>query len=144
MRKITVIYWSGTGNTQKMASAVAEGARMAGAGVQILEVDKALREDVMNADAVALGCPAMGTEVLEEDEMEPFISSLEKENLQGLNLALFGSYDWGDGEWMREWEERMKKTGACLVDKGLIIQLEPDTEGLAKCWELGDTLARLN
>jgi flavodoxin I len=141
MKRVVVIYWSGTGNTEKMASAVAEGARKAGASVQILAVGDASVESVANADAVALGCPAMGAETLEEEEMEPFICSLEGEDLQGKSLALFGSYDWGDGEWMRAWEIRMKKAGARLVGKGLIVQLEPDGEGLDKCRELGESLA---
>jgi flavodoxin I len=97
MKKISVIYWSGTGNTQEMAVAVAEGAKAEGAEVNIVSVDKAAKEDVLNADAVALGCPAMGCEVLEEAEMEPFVVMIEKERLEGKPIALFGSFDWGDG-----------------------------------------------
>ncbi|BBB92148.1 MAG TPA: flavodoxin [Methylomusa anaerophila] len=141
MKKVSVIYWSGTGNTQKMAEAIAEGASLDGVAVSLISVDKASHEDVLNSNALALGCPSMGDEALEEEEMEPFIHSLEGENLAGKPLALFGSYDWGDGQWMRDWTERMKNQGAALVDNGLIIQSTPDDAGEAKCKELGAKLA---
>ena len=143
MKNIVVIYWSGTGNTEMMADAVAEGVKAHGANVRILPVGKASVEDVLNADAVALGCPSMGCEVLEEEEMEPFVSQVEKHKLEGKPLALFGSYDWGDGQWMREWEERMKKTGVNLVAEGLIVQNTPDEEGSKLCRALGSKLASL-
>jgi len=141
MKKISVIYWSGTGNTQKMAIAIAEGAKAEGAEVSLLSVDKATKADVLNSDAVALGCPSMGAEVLEEEEMEPFVTAIEKEKLEGKPLALFGSFDWGGGEWMCDWEDRMKKTGVNLIEEGLKIQNTPDEAGLALCRELGKKLA---
>lgn len=141
MKKIAVIYWSGTGNTEKMAQALAEGAREEGAEIDVLSVDKANIGDTVKADAIALGCPSMGSEVLEEGEMEPFVTELEKETLSGKPLALFGSYDWGDGQWMSDWEERMRRTGANLVDEGLRVQNTPDDEGLEQCRALGMRLA---
>ena len=138
MKKVTVIYWSGTGNTEVMAAAVAEGARRAGANIKILEAGDASVADVVDADAVALGCPAIGAEVMKK---EPFICSLKKGNLQGQNMALFGSCDWGNGEWMKDWENQMKKTGAYLMGKGLLVHFEPEADGLDKCLELGDRLA---
>lgn len=142
MKNIAVIYWSGTGNTQKMAVAVAEGVKTnSEVSVKLVEVGTAVKEDVLSADAVAFGCPAMGEEVLEESEMEPFVDSLGDKELAGKPLVLFGSYDWGDGQWMRDWEERMKEKGALLLDSGLIIQNTPDDEGAARCIELGQRLA---
>lgn len=142
MKNITVIYWSGTGNTQQMAVAVADGAKAhSEASVILLEVGAAKKEDVLSAGALAMGCPAMGEEVLEEEEMEPFVESLEEKDLAGKPLVLFGSYDWGDGQWMRDWEERMKEKDALLIESGLIIQSTPDDEGLARCMELGQRLA---
>lgn len=143
MKNTVVIYWSGTGNTQQMATALAEGSVSMDVKVKVLDVSTASVDDVLTADAVALGCPAMGDEVLEEEEMEPFIASLEKENLTNKLLALFGSYDWGDGLWMLDWQERMKKKGVKLADEGLIIQNTPDEDGLARCRELGVKLASL-
>lgn len=143
MKKISIIYWSGTGNTQKMAIAISEGAKEGGNEVNILSVDNASLEDVLNADAVALGCPSMGCEVLEESEMEPFVAKLEDIKIDGKPMALFGSFDWGDGQWMHDWEERMKKTGASLICEGLTIQNTPDDEGLEACRELGKKLALL-
>jgi flavodoxin I len=140
MQKIAIVYWSGTGNTEQMAEAVAAGAKTAETEVSLTEVGKAAQADLLQADAIALGCPAMGAEVLEEDEMEPFVQSLEP-GIAGKRLALFGSYDWGDGQWMRDWEERMKGCGATLVDSGLIVHGTPDEDGLSQCRELGRKLA---
>jgi flavodoxin I len=142
MKKAVIIYWSGTGNTQKMAAAILEGVTGAGAEVKLLSVDKAKLNDVMNADIVALGCPSMGAEVLEEIDMEPFISLIEKKCIKDKKIVLFGSYGWGNGEWMEEWENRMKKAGAILIEKGLILQESPDNEGIKKCRELGEKLVK--
>ena len=143
MKKVSVVYWSGTGNTQQMAEAVSEGAVLGGADAKLLEVGKASLKDVMESDAVALGCPSMGCEILEEDEMEPFISRLESEGLAGKPLVLFGSYDWGDGQWMRDWEDRMKAAGANLLEEGLIIRNTPDDGGLKECTLLGKKLSEV-
>ncbi|RRD94425.1 flavodoxin [Clostridiales bacterium COT073_COT-073] len=137
--KIPVIYWSGTGNTEAMANAVAEGIKANGNEAVLLPVSQASVADVEAAEALALGCAAMGDEVLEEDEMEPFVASIEG-LVKGKRLALFGSYDWGDGQWMRDWQERMKGCGAELVKDGLIANLEPDDEAVAACKELGKAL----
>ena len=137
MGKVSIVYWSGTGNTEAMAAAMAEGAKDAGAEVELLTVDKADAAALSEAKAFALGCPAMGAEVLEEGEMEPFMAELDSQ-IAGKTIALFGSYDWGDGEWMRTWCGRAKDAGAELVeDEGLIVNNTPDDEGLAACRELG-------
>ncbi|WP_069997205.1 flavodoxin [Cellulosilyticum sp. I15G10I2] len=143
MKNMTIIYWSATGNTEAMALALEEGAKKAGVSVKLLEVGNASKEEVLKADAVALGCPSMGAEELEEEEMEPFIASLEVENLKGKPMLLFGSYDWGDGQWMREWTERMTKLGVLLMEDGLIIQNTPDEDGLNKCREIGEKFASI-
>lgn len=140
MKKVSIIYWSGTGNTEKIAEALAEGARGEDIEVKLLNVAFASKDDVLDADVVALGCPAMGDEVLEEEEMEPFIISLEGEELRR-PMLLFGSYDWGDGEWMREWENRMSSCGAKLITEGFIVQNEPEEDDIEKCWALGKKLA---
>lgn len=133
--KIAVIYWSGTGNTEMMAKAVAEGA-----GAELFSVSD-FSGNIADYDRLAFGCPAMGSEVLEEDEFEPFFTGIES-MLSGKKIALFGSYDWGDGEWMRTWCGRAKDAGAELVDdEGLIVNNTPDDEGLAACRELGGKLA---
>ena len=143
MKNIAIIYWSATGNTQAMAEAIAEGAQKSGVSIQLLEVGNASKEDVLKADAVALGCPSMGAEELEEEEMEPFVAALESEELKGKPMILFGSYDWGDGQWMRDWAQRMSSLGVLLVEDGLILQNTPDDEGLKRCVELGEKLAAL-
>ncbi len=134
MSQAVIIYWSGTGNTESMAEAMLESAKNVGTEVELLEVSDASVDHVKNAEYVALGCPSMGDEVLEEDDMEPFVASLEG-LVAGKKLLLFGSYGWGDGQWMRDWEERMKGYGATLVDEGLIVNEEPDADGLALCKE---------
>lgn len=140
MSKMVVIYWSGTGNTKLMAESVAEGGKSSGANVNLIPVEDANLEDVKNADFVALGCPSMGAEVLEESEMEPFVESLEGVDWNNKKLALFGSYDWGDGEWMRNWEQQMIGYGANLVQDGLTINLTPDDDGIESCEDLGSSL----
>lgn len=137
MSKAAVIYWSSTGNTEAMAQAVAEGAKVAGVEIDLMEVSQVSPEQALEYEALALGCPAMGDEELEEEEFEPFFTELEK-NLSGKKVALFGSYDWGDGQWMRDWYERTRDAGAELVtEEGLMLNNTPDEEGLETCRELG-------
>ncbi|MBR3629214.1 MAG: flavodoxin [Oscillospiraceae bacterium] len=132
--KTAVIYWSGTGNTEAMAKAVAEGA-----GAELFTVSE-FSGNVADYDAIAFGCPAMGAEVLEEDEFEPFFTGIEGA-LSGKKVLLFGSYGWGDGEWMRNWEERTKAAGAALVgDAGYIVNEAPSDDDLAKLKALGAAL----
>ncbi|MDX9899671.1 MAG: flavodoxin [Spirochaetia bacterium] len=142
MSMLKVIYWSGTGNTKTMAQAVVNGAKKAGAEVELVDVSSIDAAQALKVDALALGCPAMGAEVLEEDEMEPFVAALESAGLGGKKLGLFGSYDWGDGEWMREWKERMEKAGATLIGEGVMAHNAPDADSLSSCESLGVALAK--
>ena len=137
---ISVVYWSGTGNTQAMAEAVAEGIKAAGQEAELLEVGNADAKIVAAVDAFALGCPAMGAEVLEESEMEPFVEELES-YVSGKKILLFGSYGWGDGEWMRNWEEDCKTAGAILACDPVICNDEPDDDAKEACQNLGKALA---
>lgn len=138
---ISVVYWSGTGNTQAMAEAVAEGIRSAGADPVVMEVSDADASALAAEDVFALGCPSMGAEQLEESEMEPFVETLEP-LVSGRKILLFGSYGWGDGEWMRDWCERMKNAGAVLVrEEGVIANDAPDDEALEECRTAGKELA---
>ena len=141
MKKVLVIYWSSSGNTEAMAKAVAAGAGDGGAEVTLKYVGEVKTEAVKEAEALAFGCPAMGDETLEESEMEPFIAGLSQAELGGKPLGLFGSYDWGDGQWMRTWVDRMKGLGAQVDGEGIITQLEPAEDALTKCRELGKRLA---
>ncbi len=139
MSKVAVVYWSGTGNTEAMAAAVAEGALGAGAEVSLLTAGE-FDAGAMDAyDAVAFGCPAMGSEVLEESEFEPMFSACE-EKLGGKKIALFGSYGWGDGEWMRAWEETCAGAGAVLACESVICCDAPDDDAVAACRALGAAL----
>ena len=139
--KAAVIYWSMSGNTEAMAAAVAEGAVSAGLDVDLKQVSEISARDALAYDALALGCPAMGAEVLEESEFEPFFAELEG-SLSGKKVALFGSYGWGDGQWMRDWQERTEAAGADLVNgEGLIVNDAPGEAELASCRALGGALA---
>lgn len=142
MKKIAVIYWSGTGNTEEMAKAIAEGAKNANTEVSLLSVDQASVDDIISADAIALGCPSMGAEVLEEAEMEPFVDSIESE-VSGKPIALFGSYGWGNGEWMQDWVDRMKGCQAKVMGEGLIIMGAPGDAELEECKTLGIELSEM-
>ena len=141
MSKITVAYWSGTGNTEAMAEAVGEGIKAAGKECAVVSISDISASDLEGETSFALGCPAMGAEVLEEGEMEPFVEEVEK-FAKGKNIALFGSYGWGDGQWMRDWCERAKEDGAVLFsEEGLICNETPDDDAQAACRKLGADLA---
>ena len=140
MSKIAVVYWSGTGNTEAMAAAVVEGAKGKGAEVSLLTASEFSPEQVSEYDAIAFGCPSMGSEQLEESEFEPMFTACEG-RLSGKSIALFGSYGWGDGEWMRAWETTAKGYGADLACESVICTDAPDEEAQAKCEALGKALA---
>lgn len=140
MGKISIVYWSGTGNTQKMAEAVAEGVKEAGGEPEVLFVSAADISALASQDAFALGCPSMGTEELEEAEMEPFMAELEG-SISGKKIALFGSYGWGSGDWMRDWEERIQSAGAAVVNgEGVIANGEPSDDVIEELKALGKAL----
>lgn len=140
MSKVAVVYWSGTGNTEAMANAVAEGVKAAGAEADLLTAGDFSAAQMDDYDAVAFGCAAMGDEVLEESEFEPMFEECEAK-LGGKKIALFGSYGWGDGQWMRDWEERCKSAGAVLAADFVICQDAPDDDAADSCKALGEALA---
>ena len=141
MSKVAVVYWSGTGNTAAMAEAVAQGARGAGASVNVFNLDESAfgGANVAEYDAIAFGCPAMGAEVLEESEFDPMFTDVES-SLKDKKIALFGSYGWGDGEWMRNWEDRCKAAGAVLATESVMANNDPDADAIASCKALGAAL----
>ena len=131
-----IVYASTTGNTEAMAQAIEKGAKSSGAAVIMKKADEASAADILKADVIILGSPAMGAEVL-EDSMESFFASIEG-SLSGKKVALFGSYDWGDGQWMRDWAARVKSAGGTMVHgEGLIAHLEPDADAIKACEDLG-------
>ena len=141
MDKIYVVYWSQSGNTQAMAEAIAKGINDSGKEAVVQYVSEASVSELQDAKVFALGCPAMGAEVLEEGEMEPFVSEVEG-IAAGKKIALFGSYGWGDGQWMRDWEERMSGCGAAIINgAGLICHETPDDAMISECENLGKQIA---
>ena len=141
MSKVNVVFWSQSGNTESMANAVAAGVTAAGKEANVVFVADASIDELKNEKAFALGCPAMGAEVLEEAEMEPFVSDLEG-FVSGKTIGLFGSYGWGDGQWMRDWVDRMTAAGATVVGgEGVMCQDAPDGAAKEACKELGRALA---
>jgi flavodoxin short chain len=141
MDKIQVVFWTQGGNTQAMAEAIGKGITEAGKEANVVFVSGASLDDLKEAKAFALGCPAMGAEVLEESEMEPFVCDVEG-FASGKTIALFGSYGWGDGQWMRDWVDRMTAAGAKVLNgEGLISHEAPDDSVLADCVALGKQLA---
>ena len=138
--KIAIVYWSGSGNTEAMANAMLEGAKNAGAEVRLFEVRDYNYETMGNYDGFLFGCPAMGCEVLEEAEFEPFFANAETK-LKGIPVGLFGSYGWGSGEWMESWEQSCKDAGAVLAAESVMCNNTPDDEGLLNCETLGEALA---
>ena len=140
MSKVAVVYWSGTGNTETMAMAVAEGAKGKGAEVSVITAAEFSPEQVGEYSAIAFGCPAMGSEVLEECEFEPMFSGC-KNRLGGKSVGLFGSYGWGDGQWMRDWEKDCDDAGINLVCESVICCETPDDATLEACRAMGKALA---
>lgn len=139
MSKVAVVYWSGTGNTEMMAAQVKKGAEEAGAEVTMFTAAEFGPEKIDGFDAIAFGCPSMGAEVLEESEFDPMFTACEGK-LGGKKIALFGSYGWGDGQWMRDWEERCNGAGVTFATDYVIVNETPDADGDAACQELGKAL----
>lgn len=141
MKKTAVVFWSGTGNTESMANAVLEGMKAAGAEAELFTSEQADSAKLAGFDAIAFGCPAMGAEELEETEFSPMFDAV-KGSLSGKDAALFGSYGWGDGEWMRTWEEDCKSSGLNLVCQSVTCCETPDDDALEACRKLGAELAK--
>ena len=143
MEQVLIVYWSGTGNTAAMAEMVAEGIKEAGREAVILPAEEASVADVEKYSAIAMGCPSMGDEVLEDSTMEPFVEEIEG-SVSGKTLGLFGSYGWGDGQWMRDWTDRMKQAGASVIGgEDAICNGAPDADAEAALKELGKRLAAI-
>ena len=140
MSKIAIVYWSGTGNTQAMAEAVKAGAEGSGASVDMFTASEFNASKVSGYDAIAFGCPAMGAEVLEETEFDPMFTEVEG-SLSGKKIALFGSYGWGDGQWMRDWEDRCRSNNANIVTTSVMANNAPSDSDLENCSDLGRSLA---
>ena len=140
MSKIAVVYWSGTGNTEAMANEVLAGAKGAGADASLISASDFGSTLVSEYDAIAFGCPAMGAEELEDSEFAPMFEACEL-GLKGKKIALFGSYGWGDGEWMRTWADRCREDGAVLACDFVICADAPDDDAKAACRALGAALA---
>ena len=139
MSNIAIVFWSGTGNTEAMADAVKAGAQEAGAEVSVFTASDFSADMVANFDAIAFGCPAMGDEVLEEDEFQPMFDAVLPA-LNGKKVALFGSYGWGDGQWMRDWQESCQNAGVSLACECVIANDAPDDEAVVACKNLGAAL----
>ena len=135
MKKVLIVYTSTTGNTQAMAEAVKEGIIRTGADADCLEASAS--PSLEGYDGYCFGCPAMGAEVLEEAEFEPYFSSVEGQ-LANQKTALFGSYGWGDGQWMRDWQDRVTQDGALLFEEGLIVNGTPEASALEECRSFGE------
>ncbi len=135
MSKVAVVYWSGTGNTETMANLIAEGIKSKGAEVDIFTSSDFSSDKISDYTAIAFGCPSMGDEVLEETEFQPMWDDV-KNNLAGIKVALFGSYGWGDGEWMRNWEAE----APCEILETYMCNETPDTDAEEACKKMGETL----
>ena len=129
--KVAVVYASTTGNTEAMANAISDAVKAAGAEVIFSTADSANKDDVLSSDVILLGSPAMGDEVL-EDSVEEFYSGIES-SLNGKKVAIFGSYDWGDGQWLRDWTDRLNNAGAVSVAEPLMVHLTPEEADIEQC-----------
>lgn len=139
MKRVYIVFWSGTGNTEKMAQLINQGVIENAGSAKLTNVSEASIEDIKDADVLALGSPSMGNETIEETEMEPFIDSIKK-YVKDKQVALFGSYGWGDGEWMRSWEDVMSSYGANIIKNSLIVNGYPEGEEEVRCIEFGKSI----
>ena len=140
MSKVAVVYWSGTGNTAKMADEVVNGAKDAGAQTDLISAADFNADKAAAYDAIAFGCPAMGDEVLEESEFQPMFDDV-KNSLGSKKVALFGSYGWGSGEWMQNWEAQCRELGAAIASEPVTCANQPEEDTLGACMNLGAALA---
>jgi flavodoxin short chain len=140
MSKVIIVSWSGTGNTEKVAELIEKGAASKGASVVRKVVGDASVDELSGYDVIALGSPSMGVETIEEAEMEPFFTDAVPK-LRGKKVAIFGSYGWGDGEWLRTWADRVRDTGAQLIGDGLAVHEAPDDASSAECIAYGEKIA---
>lgn len=141
MSKAVIAYWSGTGNTRAMAQAIAKGLRDAGTEADAFPVSDTTAAEVASYDNILLGCPSMNGELLEEREFEPFFLEL-RTKLSGKRVGLFGSFGWGDGEWMRNWQDHVLLAGARLFEDGLVLNEAPDARGIKICEAFGRRFAQ--
>ena len=141
MKKVAVVYWSGSGNTEEMAKAVLEGAKKGGADAELKRFEDFKVADLAGYDGFLFGCPATGSEELQEDYVEPFFAEAESK-LSGVPVGLFGSYGWGGGAFMETWTQRTKDAGATMVADGVTCENEPDDDALAACTALGEAMAK--
>lgn len=135
-----IIYWSQTGNTEKIAELIKKGIELEGKSAKLVKVSDIAVEYIKNEEIIIIGCPACGVETLDETEMEPFINSLQGE-IDGKKVALFGSYGWGTGEWMEAWQERMQSYGGVLISDGLIVN-EEEIDNNSEIIEFGKLIAK--
>ncbi|MVX62122.1 flavodoxin [Clostridium chromiireducens] len=136
-----IIYFSQTGNTEKMANLILQGIESEGKKAELIEVSSVSIDDIINEEIIILGCSAYGSEELDDSEMEPFVESLAGK-IQGKKVALFGSWGWGNGEWMTEWEKRMESYGSILISEGLTVQESPEGEDEDRCISFGKLIAK--
>ena len=141
MAKIAVVFWSGSGNTEAMANAVVAGVKKGGADVELIRVGDFSADRIADYDGILMGCPACGTEELDDGEFEPFFAEAESQ-LKDVKVGLFGSYGWGGGAFMETWTQRTKDAGAVLVADGVTCESEPDDDALAACTALGEEMAK--
>lgn len=139
MKKISIIYWSGTGNTEAMANLISQGATSAGNEVTLLNVSDATDAHVKECDVLVLGSPAMGCENIDEYEMEPFMDSVI-ELVANKKVFLFGSYDWGNGEFIDNWTETLSEASANVIGSVIVNMSPDDDEKINKCIEAGKNL----
>ena len=140
--KMKILFWSGTGNTETMARLISKGIKDTGKEVELINISHNTIPDIKNESIIVLGCPSMGEEELEESEFLPFFESIEP-YLNGKKVLLFGSYGWGNGQWMRNWEERVQDLGAVVSLDPIIINYAPEGDTETECIDYGKQIAKL-
>ncbi|MGN2370353.1 flavodoxin [Clostridium cagae] len=138
-----IIYWSGTGNTEAMANLIAKGIEDLEVKTELINISNANVDSLKDENIVVLGCPSMGDEELEGGEFLPLLENVQ-DDLKNKKVILFGSYGWGDGQWMRSWEEEMTASGVNVALEPLIVNYTPEGESEEQCIQYGREIAKLS
>jgi flavorubredoxin len=138
-KNLVIVYLSTSGNTKRMADAIAEGADSRGVKARVESFYEVDMDDVRNADAIALGSSTFWYKM--HDAISHFIDRLEKEGIDAKIGAAFGSYGWS-GEAPVQIAGRLREMGLRVVDPVLRVQWQPDEKDLKECERLGKDIAK--
>ncbi len=139
MSKVAVVYFSSTGNTEIMANKISDGAKEAGNETNVFSCSEFDVSTVNDYNAIILGCPACGSEELDDSEFLPMFEGI-KSDLAGKKVGLFGSYGWGGGEYMNTFKQECESSGIAIIGEPILAENTPDSDAEEQCINFGKTI----